>query len=42
METEKNLNILSKKKLIKIIRNYEEKLSVIEECGEILRINPII
>ena len=39
METEKNLIGLSKKELIKMIRNYEEKLLTIEECSEVLRMD---
>ena len=38
---EKNLSGLSKNELIGIIRSYEEELSVIEECSEVLRMDSI-
>ena len=37
MKTEKDLKELSKKELINIIVEYEEKLSVINESNEVLR-----
>jgi len=37
METEKTLKGLNKTELIEIIRGYEEKLLVIEECSDLLR-----
>ena len=36
---EKNLSKLSKKELIEIIRNYKEKLSIVKEYSEVLRVN---
>jgi len=40
METNQNeLEKLSKSKLIGIIKGYKERLDVIEECGNILRID---
>jgi hypothetical protein len=40
METSLNeLEKLSKQKLIEIIKNYQEKLVTLEECGNLLRID---
>jgi|TARA_Y100000310_G_scaffold285257_1_gene308605 hypothetical protein len=39
MKTQKDLNALKKDELIKIIKNYEERLSVIDECDEVLRMD---
>lgn len=36
---EKNLSGLSKNKLIGIIKGYQEELSAIEECSEVLRMD---
>ena len=36
---QKNLSGLSKNELIGIIRNYQEELSAIEECSEVLRMD---
>ena len=38
-KTQRDLSGLNKNELIEIIRNYEEKLLVVEECSEVLRMD---
>ena len=40
-KNEDNLRKLSKEELIKLIDSYKERIQTMEECTEVMRLNPV-